>query len=67
MRQQPEDHREDLRAEAAVAQIREIVGKAENCFFCTTGTAEQTRRRTNRWYRLQPLLLRQARRRGKLS
>jgi general stress protein 26 len=41
MRQQPEDHREDLRAEAAVAQIREIVGKAENCFFCTTGTAEQ--------------------------
>ena len=41
MRQEPEDHREDLRAEAAVAQIKEIVNKAENCFFCTSGTSDQ--------------------------
>ena len=34
-RNQPEDNREDLRAGDAVAKIKEIVGKAENCFFCT--------------------------------
>ena len=32
---QPEDNREDLRAGDSVAKIKEIVGKAENCFFCT--------------------------------
>ena len=38
-RQQPEDVRKDLHAEAAVAQIKEIVEKAENCFFCTSATS----------------------------
>ena len=32
---QPEHTRDDLRGPAAVAQIREIVGRAKNCFFCT--------------------------------
>ena len=34
-RNQPEENRQDLRAQDAVAKIREIVAKAENCFFCT--------------------------------
>ena len=33
---QPEHTRDDLRGPEAVAQIREIVGKAKNCFFCTS-------------------------------
>ena len=32
---QPEKNREDLRGQAAVEKIREVVGKAKNCFFCT--------------------------------
>lgn len=32
---QPEENRQDLRAQDAVAKIKEIVAKAENCFFCT--------------------------------
>ena len=32
---QPEKNREDLRARDAVAKIRELVGKAQTCFFCT--------------------------------
>ena len=48
MRQQPEDVREDLRGAAAVAQIKEIVEKAENCFFCTeAGSGEPHARPMN--------------------
>jgi general stress protein 26 len=32
---QPEQNRKDLRGKEAVDQIREIVGKAQSCFFCT--------------------------------
>jgi general stress protein 26 len=32
---QPEKNREDLRGAEAIEQIRTIVKKAENCFFCT--------------------------------
>ena len=32
---QTEDNRADLRGEAAVARIRDMVDKAETCFFCT--------------------------------
>lgn len=35
-RQQPEDNRKNLSGEEAVAKIREIVGKAKTCFFCTS-------------------------------
>jgi general stress protein 26 len=35
-RNQPEDNLENLRDQAAVEKIQEIVGKAENCFFCTS-------------------------------
>lgn len=34
-RNQPEHNHEDLRGRDAVEQIRAIVKKAENCFFCT--------------------------------
>ena len=34
-RQQPEDNREDLRGTDAVERIRDLVKKAETCFFCT--------------------------------
>ena len=33
--EQPEDNREDLHGKDAVARIREMVDKAETCFFCT--------------------------------
>ncbi len=32
---QPEKNKQDLRADEAVDRIKEIVKKAENCFFCT--------------------------------
>ncbi|HWL73228.1 MAG TPA: pyridoxamine 5'-phosphate oxidase family protein [Burkholderiaceae bacterium] len=32
---QPEDNREDLSGKAAVERIREMVDRAETCFFCT--------------------------------
>lgn len=32
---QPENNRKNLRAEEAVAKIRELVEQAETCFFCT--------------------------------
>lgn len=32
---QPEQNRENLNGPAAVTQIREVVKKAESCFFCT--------------------------------
>lgn len=44
--QQPEQNHEDLLGPEAVAKIRELVKKAESCFFCTalqTGRAAQTR------------------------
>jgi len=34
-RNQPEDNRDDLGGERAVAKIRELVKSAETCFFCT--------------------------------
>jgi general stress protein 26 len=34
---QPEENREDLRSKDAIAKIRELVKKAQNCFFCTNG------------------------------
>jgi general stress protein 26 len=36
---QPEENREDLGASSAVEKIREIVKKAQNCFFCTSAAA----------------------------
>ena len=38
-RQQPEDNRADLRGTDAVERIRELVEKAETCFFCTAVSA----------------------------
>ena len=38
-RQQPEDNREDLRGTDAVERIRDLVKKAETCFFCTAVSA----------------------------
>jgi general stress protein 26 len=38
-RNQPEENHEDLRGEKALKQIKEIVEKAENCFFCTHADA----------------------------
>jgi general stress protein 26 len=35
-RNQPEKNRADLRGPDALEKIRELVGKAKNCFFCTT-------------------------------
>jgi general stress protein 26 len=37
-RNQPEDTREDLVAQAAVRRIRDVVEKAQTCFFCTTAS-----------------------------
>jgi general stress protein 26 len=33
---QPEDNRDDLQGQEAIAKIQELVKKAENCFFCTS-------------------------------
>lgn len=44
--QQPEDNREDLTGDEAIAKIRELAGKASTVFFCTaitTGRAVSTR------------------------
>ena len=41
---QPEKNREDLRARDAVEKIRELVKKAQNCFFCTNGPGRDDRR-----------------------
>jgi len=35
---QAEDNYEDLRGEDAIGKIKEIIGKAPNCFFCTALT-----------------------------
>jgi general stress protein 26 len=34
-RNQPEDNRQDLNAQEAVAKIKELVDQAKTCFFCT--------------------------------
>ena len=41
-RQQPEDNREDLRGADAVERIRDLVKKAETCFFCTAVSVGDT-------------------------
>src|SRR5688572_17888292 len=35
-RNQPEENRADLHSSEAVSKIRELVGKAKSCFFCTS-------------------------------
>lgn len=35
---QPEENHADLRGAEAIAKIKELVGKAETCFFCTAAT-----------------------------
>ncbi|HVK15220.1 MAG TPA: pyridoxamine 5'-phosphate oxidase family protein [Gemmataceae bacterium] len=39
---QPEKNREDLRGREAIEKIRELVGKAKNCFFCTSAPTGET-------------------------
>ena len=41
-RNQPEQNRADLRGSEALEKIRELVGKAKNCFFCTAAADGQT-------------------------
>ncbi len=41
-RNQPEENREDLNAQDAIAKIKQLVGKAESCFFCTRRTAQDS-------------------------
>lgn len=38
-RNQPEQNRENLSKQDAIAKIQELVAKAQNCFFCTTPSA----------------------------
>ena len=38
-RNQPEQNHQDLRAREAVAKIKELVEKAETCFFCTSASS----------------------------
>lgn len=38
-RNQPEENRADLRAGDAIAKIKELVEKAQTCFFCTAVTS----------------------------
>ncbi len=41
---QPEENHEDLRGRKAVIKIKELVEKAQTCFFCTaTASGESTR------------------------
>ena len=35
---QPEENRADLQGQEAIAKIKELVEKAETCFFCTAAT-----------------------------
>lgn len=39
---QPEENREDLRGKESVEKIKELVGKANSCFFCTKITSHQS-------------------------
>jgi hypothetical protein len=41
---QPEKNREGRRGREAVARIRELVGSAKNCFFCTSAATGDNRR-----------------------
>jgi general stress protein 26 len=41
-RNQPEENREDLSAQDAIAKIKQLVEKAESCFFCTAVTADDS-------------------------
>jgi hypothetical protein len=43
--QQPEDNRQDLTGADAIAKTKELVEKAETCFFCTASQAQTLRRR----------------------
>jgi hypothetical protein len=36
---QPEETRDDLTGLQAIAKIREVVGKAQICFFCTAASS----------------------------
>jgi general stress protein 26 len=36
--QQPENNHEDLRGKEAIEKMREIIDKAQTCFFCTSST-----------------------------
>lgn len=39
---QPEENRRDLRGEEAVAKVKELVKKAETCFFCTASATSDS-------------------------
>lgn len=41
-RNQPEENREDLQAQAAVNKIKEIVDEAKSCFFCTSASTGES-------------------------
>ncbi len=41
---QTENNREDLQGEQAIAKIKELVGKAQTCFFCTEAKSSETNR-----------------------
>ena len=44
---QPEHNREDLKGEEAIRKLRELIGRAQNCFFCTGGAAGNSTRPMN--------------------
>ncbi len=39
---QPEENHEDLRGRQAIAKIKELVGKAQSCFFCTVAASPES-------------------------
>ncbi|MEP6601940.1 MAG: pyridoxamine 5'-phosphate oxidase family protein, partial [Nitrospirota bacterium] len=39
---QPEENRADLRADEAIEKIKELVEKAETCFFCTAAKTSES-------------------------
>lgn len=41
-RNQPEENRADLSAQDAIAKIKELVEKAETCFFCTNARTSES-------------------------
>jgi general stress protein 26 len=41
-REQPEQNHADLNGQQAIDKIRELVGKAQTCFFCTTAANESS-------------------------
>lgn len=44
---QPEHNREDLQGEEAIRKLRELIGRAQNCFFCTGGVGGSSTRPMN--------------------